>query len=67
MRPFHVGCQDKSDPGKIHEMILVCVLKNPVAIDSRSRAVIWVIHSALQVLHASPSVPAKPFQSYFIK
>ena len=22
-RPFHVGCQDKSDPGKIHEVILV--------------------------------------------
>ena len=22
-RPFHVGCQDKSGPGKIHEVILV--------------------------------------------
>ena len=26
-RPFHVGCQDKSGPGKIHEVILVQVSK----------------------------------------
>ena len=24
-RPFHMGCQDKSGPGKIHEVILVFV------------------------------------------
>ena len=24
-RPFHVGCQDKSGPGKIHEVILVAI------------------------------------------
>ena len=26
-RPFHVSCQDKSGPGKIHEVILVLKMK----------------------------------------
>ena len=29
-RPFHVGCQDKSDPGKIHEVILVKLKRKQV-------------------------------------